>query len=505
MLFLCLLACSEATEKTEILEDEEEQQYAALIAAIEEDMETLGATAFSMAVITDGAISWSQGFGTETKNATPVTKDTRFRVASLTKPMTAVATLQQVEQGCISLDSPVDAYINNFVMDAQPTIAEGLLVKDTLQLTGGLVDYDLQTGENGDGMIEEFLSIYLDNMFFLAPPGRMHNYSNPNMVVAGLLVEKCSDGFFHPYLQRNIWDPLDMSRTTMNTDDVVDDEDYAIGITTNWPNQVGEAVAVDAESYNASHLWPAMGAWSSVEDMAKFALFLMNGDDDILSSEMLSEMKSIQIDSEEGFPEKGYGYGIHIKNGIKMGDAHYPVEMIYHSGAIYGYSTHMYLIPELDVGVIALINRDKAIPAKSVPLALNLGSLVDPYEPNIEIPTDFTEYVGTYHNDFTMGSFILTESESGLEIEIPAFDQENITYQRQLEPVRPDNFLIHYENDTHDQLSFIRDESGSIEYIRNRYYVGKKQEGNSLLPIQSVVQNTNHSIWADWEEKISIY
>jgi CubicO group peptidase (beta-lactamase class C family) len=82
--------------------------------------------------------------------------------------MTAVATLQQVEQGCISLDSPVDAYINNFVMDAQPTIAEGLLVKDTLQLTGGLVDYDLQTGENGDGMIEEFLSIYLDNMFFLA-------------------------------------------------------------------------------------------------------------------------------------------------------------------------------------------------------------------------------------------------------------------------------------------------------------------------------------------------
>ena len=48
MLFLCLLACSEATEKTEILEEEE---HDALIAAIEEDIETLGATAFAMAVI----------------------------------------------------------------------------------------------------------------------------------------------------------------------------------------------------------------------------------------------------------------------------------------------------------------------------------------------------------------------------------------------------------------------------------------------------------------------
>ena len=95
-------------------------------------MTNTGATAFAMAVLKDGEVSWSDGFGTDTKDGSPVTGDTLFRVASLTKPMTAVLTLQQVATGCLELDTSVDAYIDDFVMTQQPELASTLMVSDYL-------------------------------------------------------------------------------------------------------------------------------------------------------------------------------------------------------------------------------------------------------------------------------------------------------------------------------------------------------------------------------------
>ena len=107
-----LLAClsDKETETAEVTLE------SALIEAIEQDIANIGATAFAMAVLKDGEVSWSDGFGTDTKDGSPVTADTLFRVASLTKPMTAVLTLQQVEAGCLELETPVDEYIADFVM-----------------------------------------------------------------------------------------------------------------------------------------------------------------------------------------------------------------------------------------------------------------------------------------------------------------------------------------------------------------------------------------------------
>lgn len=477
----------------------------ALIAAIEQDMLETGATAFSMAVLKEGAVSWSGGFGKGTKDDSSVSPQTLFRVASITKPMTAILTLQQVQEECLTLENPVDMYLNNFVMAQQPELSSTVLVKDTLQMTGGFVDYQLQSGEDGDGMIEGFIPAYLGNGYFLSEPGRMYNYSNPNFVVAGSLVEYCTDNYFRIAMEENLWSPLKMNRTTFETDTVVSDGSYAVGVTTYWPQNVGEEISVDAQSYSASHLWPAMGAWSSAEDLAQFGLFLMQGDTDILSADLFSEMQQQQVDTEEGYESKAYGYGLHVKDGIEMGGAHYPVTMISHSGTIYGYTSHMYLIPELEVGVIVLLNREKAVPANSVPIALGLAELVEPYEPDVSISNEVSEYTGEYYNAFNIGSMLLEETESGLGIEIPALDNANIEYDSTLESVRPDNFYIHYPDGSFDLLSFVRDEGGAVEYIRSRNYVGKKEQGNSYAPHLAPNNIDFQSDFGAWESTVDVF
>ena len=112
MLALLFLACG----SQEILDSGLDDFDTEIRAAIEADIASIGATAFSMAVIREGEVVWSDGFGTHTKSGVPVTADTLFRVASLTKPMTAISVLQQVDDGCLDLDAPVDAYIEDFVM-----------------------------------------------------------------------------------------------------------------------------------------------------------------------------------------------------------------------------------------------------------------------------------------------------------------------------------------------------------------------------------------------------
>ena len=506
--FFFILSCTQPDKTIQDTGDSVSDELSfedTLIEAIEQDMTQTGATAFSMTVLKDGAVSWSGGFGQGTKDGSSVSSQTLFRVASITKPMTAVLTLQQVQEECLTLESPVEMFLDNFVMAQQPELSSTVLVKDTMQMTGGFVDYQLQSGEDGDGMIEGFIPAYLENGYFLSEPGRMYNYSNPNFVVAGSLVEYCTDNYFRLEMEENLWTPLQMNRTTFETDTVIADGSYAVGVTTYWPQNVGEEISVDAQSYSASHLWPAMGAWSSAEDLAQFGLFLMQGDTDILSADLFSEMQQPQVDTEEGYESKAYGYGLYVKDGIEMGGAHYPVTMISHSGTIYGYTSHMYLIPELEVGVIVLLNREKAVPSNSVPIALGLAELVEPYEPDVSISDEVSEYTGEYYNAFNIGTMLLEETESGLGIEIPALDNANIEYDSNLEPVRPDNFYIHYPDGSFDLLSFIRDESGAVEYLRSRNYVGKKQQGQSYSPRSSSQETNIGNDFGAWESSIDIF
>ncbi len=476
-----------------------EQELAALVATAEEEMEALGISAMSLAVIRGGEVAWSQGFGTRTPEGSEgVDSATRFRVASVTKPMTAIATLQQVDQGCLELGERVNSYFS-FDLESQPGLTDELLVEQTLNHTGGLVDYEVQTGHDTDGLIEVLLRAFENWGLFLSPPGRMFNYSNMNFVVAGRLVEVCSGMDYRPYMEESVWSPLGMTRTTLDTGEIVEDANYASGVTMIWAGQEGESVVVDAESYASSALWPTMGAWSSADDLANLGVFLMSGDSAVLSEERHGEMVSKQVDREEGYPDKGYGYGLTIKNGIDIGGAHYPVTMLYHTGTLFGYTSHLYVVPELGVGVVALLNREFMTPSETLTAALNLSAWVDAVESPQE-PVDttrFSEFVGTYTNDLVMGDFVFSLEGDTLRVDVPSLEADGISYQEELTAVRPDNFVMTVDGGSQD-LTFIRDDSGAVEYVRNRYYVGLRVDRLVSAPVRAPIPaGWKSSQWRD--------
>jgi CubicO group peptidase (beta-lactamase class C family) len=454
----------------------------ALRAAIEADMAEFGLTAAAVAVLRDGKTVWAEGFGTLTPDGSvPVDADTRFRVASVTKSMTAIAMLQQVDAGCFELSDPINDHMR-FEMQTAPGMAEDMQIRHLLNHTAGIYDYVLPDDYDGDGHIRPFVDAVQAELPMLAPPGRMFNYSNTNFVVAGRILELCTGGYYRPYMDSSVLEPLGMTRTTFDTETVSSDDNYAMGITRVWPGSEGTDVVIDAESYTGSHLWPGMGAWSSVRDIGRLAEFWMAGDATVLPDALHAEMVSEQADRETGEADVAYGYGLDVRTGVNMSDGHYPAHMVSHGGQLWGYGTFVYTLPELGVGVVVVINREYLFPMRTVEAALDLASFVDPIEdptPPVD-PATFAELAGTYTHDMVMGDFIVSVVDGNLEVDIPSLDADGVPYNPRLTAVRPDNFSFESDGQVY-ALSFIRDADGKPEYVRSRWYVGKRVD-SALAP-----------------------
>ena len=448
---------------------------AALRVAIDEDMAEYDLSAMAVAVVRNGQTVWVEGFGTRSPDdSAPVDADTRFRIASITKPMTAIAVLQQVDAGCLGLSDLITDHMP-FDMRQQPGMAATMTVEHTLNMSAGLYDVDEQTGQDGDGQIEPFIRQVQVASTLLAPPGRMYNYSNTNSVLAGRLVELCTSDFYRPYMDAAVFGPLGLSRTTFDTDTVVNDGNYASGVSRYWDGSEETDTVLGPARYSASHLWPAMGAWSSARDLGRLMEFWMAGDPTVLSDALHAEMVASQVDREEGYADSGYGYGLKVKSGIDMDGAHYPVRMVSHDGVIFGYHAHAYAVPELGVGVVVLVNRELTIPMRTIAAGLSLADHVVPTESTTPAPdpSTFAALAGTYTHDIVMGDFQFSVVDGNLEVRIPSLDASGVSYEPRLTALRPDNFELRINGGV-ELLSFIRDADGNPEYVRNRYYVGTR-------------------------------
>ena len=118
--------------------------------------------------------------------------------------MTAIVTLQQLEQGLLLRDVPVSAYMGSD-MSQQPGMADSLKAEHTLNMTRGLVDYFTQTGHDGDGRVRLFIDA---------------------LVLAGRLVELCSSEPSRTYMDGAVWTPLGMEDTTLGPMTVVNSGNY---------------------------------------------------------------------------------------------------------------------------------------------------------------------------------------------------------------------------------------------------------------------------------------
>ena len=176
---------------------------------IREGMDRSGIPGFAVAVVSGGKLVHGRGFG-EAGDARRVTAGTPFMLGSTTKSFTALAAMQLVDAGRLSLDAPARRYVPEFRL-ADQDAADRITVRQLLMQTTGLPESagGPVVRSAADGTALDALEELRDTRL-AAAPGTAFEYSNANFILAGLIVERASGEPYARYLQRHIFGPLGM-------------------------------------------------------------------------------------------------------------------------------------------------------------------------------------------------------------------------------------------------------------------------------------------------------
>jgi CubicO group peptidase (beta-lactamase class C family) len=232
VLVLLLTACQEPAEPADPTDPEgtdpvpttpttpvvTDEVRAAIADAAEAHLDAGEGSALSIAIWRDGAVIYAEGFGERDPGAgRAVGPDTLFQIGSDTKKITAIAVLQAVSRGELSLA-------------ASPTWASEATIRDLISHRGGLYDYTPWDDDPADGALSARAhEVLATEGFAMSPPGAFYNYANPNFSIAALCLEAATGRAWADIVAEDVFAPLGMSRSFARKADIPGD-DYATGV-----------------------------------------------------------------------------------------------------------------------------------------------------------------------------------------------------------------------------------------------------------------------------------
>lgn len=369
--------------------------YDELTQTMEDELDAKGTYSAALAIVEHGEVTYAHGFGQRRPgDPTPVAPTTRFRVASLTKMMTAIAVLQQVEAGTLTLETPVITVLPELRFASSPEAWVPEITPHHLLAHGSGMTRAYDDGA-GCPLDETGLACWVgsqgfaDHVWLMSAPGSVWSYSNVGYRVAGALLERASGRYFRPYLHDRVFEPLAMTRTTFAASEVLADGDFTVADTLN----------TGVTSHTEPFLQPSGGAFSTVLDLAKLARFLIRGDDAVLAPGLLAAMTSPQLDTRWTLDHEQYGYGLFVDDGLALLDyTPYDFTVLLHDGLLPGYNALFLVIPSHEFAFIFLASGQATFPSATLDHALHriLGLPAIPPLPLTEDPAAFVRYANTY-------------------------------------------------------------------------------------------------------------
>jgi CubicO group peptidase (beta-lactamase class C family) len=305
----------------------------------------------ALAVTEDGERTYARGHGVmNIATHTPVTPDTLFHLASVTKTFVATAILQLAERGRLDMHEPVVTYLPYFRLadERYNTITAAQM----LSHTSGMPDTDYYAWdrpEYDDGALERYVRS-LGDLRLLTPPGEKFAYSNIAYEVLGDVIAKVSGLSFEEYVRRELLLPLGMVRSTL----LVREADPSLLASPHLPTDSGGVVVSDVFPYNRAHA-PSSTMYSNVFELSRWAIAHLNrGSLDggrVLSPQTYDLMWRPQAATGNSYwPEMGLGWFLGERSGERC---------VGHEGADDGFKACFILVPERHVSAIALGNLDR--------------------------------------------------------------------------------------------------------------------------------------------------
>lgn len=331
----------------------------ASIAAAAAEWEVPG---LAVAVVKDGEVVLARGYGVRRLGRPePVDADTLFAVGSTTKAMTAALLGQLVAEGKVAWDDPVIRHLPGFRV-GDPWATREITVRDLLTHRAGLPNTDL-LWYGADRPRAELIGALAG----VAPAYSLRGgfiYQNVMYVAAGELAAAVAGTSWEQLLESRLLEPLGMARTvptlarTAGRDNVAAPHDRVEGAL-----RVIENAPVDAAG-------PAGSVWSSVNDMSRWIRLLLaegradaGGGRQVLAVATVEELFRPQtvIPVEQFYPTARLTRPHWITYGLGWFQQDFQGRMVqYHTGSIDGMTAIVGLVPEEELGIVVLANRDHA-------------------------------------------------------------------------------------------------------------------------------------------------
>lgn len=313
--------------------------------AVSKFMAASHAPGVSAAIVENGQLVWSEGFGmADLENSVPATSRTLYRLGSVSKPLTATAALQLWERGKIDLDAPVQKYCPAFPQKEWP-----ITTRELLGHLGGIRHYKSDSQDDPEiGNTKHFDALTDGIKFFandplIAKPGTKFHYSTMGYTLVGCAIEGASGEKFVDYVRENVFLPAGMSGT--QADNLI----AIIPYRTRYYSTNKSGAVVNADLLDSSYKIPGGGLISSADDMARFEIAILN---DALIKRTTRDIMWTPQKAADG-SQSGYalGWGTSVREGIfEVG----------HNGSQQGASTSIRIAPEKRDGVVVLVNMDEA-------------------------------------------------------------------------------------------------------------------------------------------------
>jgi CubicO group peptidase (beta-lactamase class C family) len=331
-----------------------------------------------------GEVLLEKGYGTANLELNvPMTAEMVFRIGSITKQFTSIATLQLVDKGQIALTDSIQKFVKGFHLKGKIITIENLLTH-----TSGIGGYEQIDAKVPNPMRVDFspktVIDSLNNLSLEFEPNTKYNYSNSNYFLLSYIIQQVSGKSYQQYLKENIFEPAGLNST------------YYESPTDIIPKRVNGYSYSEGKYWNTdfismSLVYGAGALRSTVSDLYKWHKALYEGR--LLKKETF--LKAIQPYKLADGKQIDYCYGFFnkIENGIKS---------IGHGGAIDGFRAIEMYYPEKDVFITLLCNSDQDNferlfqSVASIVLDIKTGNELKEIKVNGET---LNGYVGTYKND----------------------------------------------------------------------------------------------------------
>lgn len=348
-------------------------------AMVAQELAKDGVGSVTIGIVSGPKLAWTKSYGQadmEAKRA--ASRDSVYRIGSITKQFTALMLLQLAEQGKVHLTDPVEKYVPEFSKVAAlfPGMPQATLVQ-LATMTSGLAREPSDPPDHSRGPV----SAWQDKVFLSMPfvsyahePDTRYLYSNIGYATLGVALSRAAGQPFTDYVQQRILAPLGMTRTAFDADDAMRPH-LARGY------QIGDG-KVDGEAPLREHAGrgyrvPNGGLLSTVDDLARFVSWeLGEGPSGILKKET-QDGNYARVSSANGDLTAGYGVGF-------MATRRGTLVALGHGGSTAGYraaaqfhrrsKTGMIVLAsvgggKLDVGQIAMRALEKLVAPQGLPAA----------------------------------------------------------------------------------------------------------------------------------------